>query len=62
MSKSAWAWVWLGFLVVLDILVPWFILNRVAKMNGVFLFWILWASAAIVSAYVIFLKWREVQP
>lgn len=61
MSKMGWAWVWFGFLLALDIAIPWFVLNHVAKMSGAFLFWTIWVVAAIISAFVIFLKWREVK-
>jgi hypothetical protein len=59
MSKMGWAWVWFGFLLALDIAIPWFALTHVEKMSGSFLFWAIWAVAAIASAFVIFLKWKE---
>ena len=61
MTKSAWAWSWLGVLVVLDIVIPWFVLTHVERMAGAFLFWTIWAAVAIASAFVIFLKWKEVE-
>jgi hypothetical protein len=61
MSKFAWAWTWLAFLVVIDVVIPWFVLNRVEKLSGSFLFWTIWAAVAIASAFLIFLKWREVE-
>ena len=62
MSKLALAWLWLVFLVVLDFVFPWFVFRHVVKMSGSFLFWVVWALAAIVSSFSIFLKWREVKP
>ncbi len=62
MTKSAWAWVWFGLLLALDIAIPWFVLTHVEKMSAAFLFWTIWAAAAIASAFIIFLKWREVKP
>ncbi len=61
MSKFAWAWAWFVFLLVLNIAIPWFVLTRVEKMSGAFLFWVVWVAVAIISAFVIFLKWREVE-
>ena len=61
MTKFAQAWAWLGLLVVLDIVIPWFVLTRVEKMSGAFLFWTVWTAVAIASAFVIFLKWRGVE-
>lgn len=61
MTKFAWAWTWFAFLLALNIAIPWFVLTHVEKMNGVFLFWTVWVAVAIISAFVIFLKWREVE-
>jgi hypothetical protein len=61
MTKFAWAWVWLGFLVALDIAIPWFVLTRVEKMSGAFLFWTIWAAAAVASVFIILRRWREVE-
>jgi hypothetical protein len=61
MSKFAWAWTWFVFLLVLNIAIPWFVLTHVEKMSGAFLFWVVWVAVAIISAFVIFLKWREVE-
>lgn len=59
MSRFALAWTWLGFLVALDIAVPWFLLSNVEALTGAFLFWTVWAAVAILSAFAIFLRWRE---
>jgi hypothetical protein len=60
--KFTWAWVWFAFLLALDIAIPWFVLTNVEKMSGAFLFWTIWVVAAIITAFVIFLRWREVKP
>jgi len=60
MSRFGRLWAWLGFLLVLDIVLPWFVLTRVEQMRGAFLFWTLWAAAAVAPAFVVFLRWREV--
>ena len=68
MGKTGWAWTWFGFLLALDIAIPWFVLPLVEKwrgellgMSGAFLFWTIWVVVAIVSAFIIFLKWKEVR-
>ncbi|GAH57279.1 unnamed protein product [marine sediment metagenome] len=61
MTKFAWAWTWFAFLLALNIAIPWFALTRVEKMSAAFLFWTVWVAVAIISAFVIFLKWREVE-
>jgi hypothetical protein len=61
MTKSAWAWIWFAFLLALDIAIPWFVLTRVEKVSGAFLFWTVWVVVAIISAFVIFRKWRGAQ-
>jgi hypothetical protein len=59
MTKTGWAWLWFGFLLALDIAIPWFVLTNVETMGGAFLFWTLWVVLAIISAFVIFLRWKE---
>jgi hypothetical protein len=59
MTKFAWAWTWFALLLALDIAIPWFVLTRVEKVSGAFLFWTIWVVAAIIGAFVIFLRWRE---
>jgi len=61
MTKSAWAWVWFAFLLALDIAIPWFVLTRVEKVSGAFLFWTIWVVLAIISAFVILRRWRGVE-
>ncbi len=59
MSKTGWAWTWFGFLLALDIAIPWFVLTNVKTMSGAFLFWAIWVAVAIISAFFIFLRWKE---
>jgi len=33
----------------------------VERLSGAFLFWTIWVVVAIISAFFIFLKWREVK-
>jgi hypothetical protein len=61
MSKSAWAWIWFAFLLALDIAIPWYALTCVESVSGAFLFWTVWVAVAIISAFIIFLKWKEVE-
>jgi hypothetical protein len=61
MTKLAWAWVWFAFLLALDIAIPWFVLTRVEKISGAFLFWTIWVVVAIISAFVILRRWRGVE-
>ncbi len=60
MSRFGRLWAWLGLLLVLDVVLPWFVLTRVEQMRGAFLFWTLWAAVAVASAFVVLLRWREV--
>jgi len=62
MTKTVWAWVWFGFLLALDIAIPWYVLTSVERMSAAFLFWTIWVLAAIASAFFIFIKWRAVRP
>jgi len=61
MSKLRWAWAWFVFMLVLDVVIPWAALTHVEAMSGAFLFWIIWVIVAIISAFVVFSKWQEVQ-
>ena len=61
MTKSAWAWSWFGFLLALDIAIPWYVLTSVEKVSGAFLFWTIWVVVAIISAFVILRRWRGVE-
>jgi hypothetical protein len=60
MQKSFVIWVvWFVFLFILDFWVPFFILTDVPALRGSFLFWIVWIVVAIVSMFILFLKWQE---
>jgi len=59
MTKSKFAWVWLLGLIVADIVFPWYVLGAVPRFSGAFLFWVVWTLIAIVSMFVLFLRWRE---
>ena len=61
MTKSAWAWSWFAFLLALDIAIPWFVLTRVERLSGAFLFWTIWVVVVIISAFVILRRWRGVE-
>jgi hypothetical protein len=61
MTKTAWAWVWFGLLLALDITIPWYVLTSVEKMSAAFLFWTIWALVAIASAFFILLRWKGVK-
>jgi hypothetical protein len=61
LSKLAWAWTWFALLLALNIAIPWYVLTNVEKMSGAFLFWTIWVLVAIISAFFIFLKWKEVK-
>jgi amino acid transporter len=61
LGMTKWAWAWFGFLLALDIAIPWYALTNVEKVSGAFLFWTLWVVAAIISAFIIFLGWRGVE-
>jgi len=59
MIKSCWAWIWLAFLLVVDLVIPWFALRGIESFSGAFLFWIAWIVVAIASMFAIFLRWKE---
>jgi hypothetical protein len=57
--RSRLVWVWLAFLVALDLVVPWVLLGNEGRFVGAFLFWVVWTVVAIASMFVLFLRWRE---
>ena len=60
MSKAFWGWVcWFLFLFLVDFTIPFHVLKGVRKIQGSFLFWIIWVAVAIASMFAIFLRWRE---
>lgn len=58
-TKSKLAWGWFGGLLIADIVFPWYVLGEQARFSGAFLFWVVWTAVAIVSMFVLFLRWRE---
>jgi hypothetical protein len=62
MHKKLGMWLgWFALLFILDFCLPFTVFARVPRMTGSFLFWILWICVAIISMFMIFLKWREVE-
>ncbi len=60
MGKSFFYWgCWFVFLFLIDFFVPFFLLTDVPKLRGSFFFWIAWIVVAIVSMFIMFLKWQE---
>ncbi len=60
MKGKRWGWIiWFGFLLLLDYTIPYTVLSGVSKFHGSFLFWNLFAIAAIVSIFVLLWKWRD---
>jgi hypothetical protein len=60
MGRSFWGWVsWFVFLFALDFIVPFKILKDSPTLMASFLFWVLWVIVAIVSMFIIFLRWQE---
>jgi len=59
-GKNSIVWlIWFLFLFLVDFIVPFAWLSTIQKVTGAFLFWIIWTLVAIVSMFVIFLRWRE---
>ncbi|MEW5934415.1 MAG: hypothetical protein AB1816_12635 [Bacillota bacterium] len=55
------AWVvWFGVLLLSAYVVPFAFLGHVPRVWGAFLFWCLFALAAIVSMNVLMRRWRDV--
>ena len=46
-------------LLVLDIVVPWFLLGGEGRFLGAFMFWVVWTAVAIASMFILLLRWRE---
>jgi hypothetical protein len=60
MSKAFWRWVsWFAFLFLLDFNIPFKILKDIPTLTASFLFWVLWVIVAMVSMFIIFLRWQE---
>ncbi|NLE95898.1 MAG: hypothetical protein GX600_09525 [Dehalococcoidia bacterium] len=58
-SKSRIAWGLLCGLLVIDFLVPWFVLRGWESFTGAFLFWVIWPAVAIAGMFFFFLRWWE---
>ncbi len=50
---------WFGFLLLLDYTLPYTVLSGVSKFYGAFLFWNLFAIAAVTSMFVLLWKWKD---
>jgi len=62
MGKSFWGWVsWFGLLLILDLMVPFVFLKDTPAFTGSFLFWVIWIMVAIISMFVIFLRWQDTE-
>ena|GEM_PF-1993159 len=60
MSNTLRFWlIWFGFLLLIDVLFPFFLLAGIPHAKGSFLFWTCWTLLAIGSMFVIFLRWRD---
>ena len=60
MKNSLRFWLmWFGFLLLLDVLFPFYLLVDIAHAKGSFLFWICWTLLSIGSIFIVFLRWRE---
>ena len=60
MYGSFGGWVtWFVFLLILDFIFPFAILKNYPTLTASFLFWVLWVIVAIVSMFIIFLRWQE---
>jgi hypothetical protein len=60
MQKSLWLWIaWFAFLLLLNFYIPFVVLADIPNLSGSFLFWVVWVLVAIISMFIIFLKWRD---
>ena len=51
--------IWFAFLLVLDVLFPFYLLIDVAHARGSFFFWTVWTLLAIGSMFAVFIRWRD---
>ena len=62
MQKSLVLWLaWFVFLLLLNFYLPFVVRVDVPNLSGSFLFWVIWVIVAIVSMFIIFLKWRDAE-
>lgn len=60
MKNSLRLWLmWFGFLLLLDVLFPFYLLVDIAHAKGSFLFWTCWTLLSIGSIFTVFLRWRD---
>jgi hypothetical protein len=60
MERAFWRWLsWFVFLFVVDFVIPFRFLSNVKLITGSFLFWIVWILVAIMSMFVIVIKWKD---
>ena len=58
MQKSLALWIaWFVFLLLLNFYIPFVVLVDIPSLSGSFLFWIVWVVVAIISMFIIFLRW-----
>ena len=58
MQKSLALWIaWFVFLLLLNFYIPFVVLVDIPNLSGSFLFWVVWVVVAIISMFIIFLKW-----
>ena len=60
MKKSFWLWVgWFAILLLVNFILPFTLLARVASVKGSFLFWLIWIGVAIFSMFMMFMTWQD---
>ena len=60
MRASLGFWlIWFAILLLLDVLVPFYLLADIPHAGGSFLFWTCWTVVAIGSMFVVFLRWHD---
>jgi hypothetical protein len=60
MNHSLRFWlIWFVFLLLLDVLFPFYLLVDIPHAKGSFLFWTCWTLLAIGSMFMVFLRWRD---
>ena len=60
MNKRLRYWlIWFIFLLLLDVLFPYYLLADIPHLKGSFLFWACWTLLAIGSMFMIFLRWQD---
>ena len=57
-QRKAWL-MWLIILIFSAYIVPYFIIDEIEAVTGPFLYWTIYAVAAIISTFLIINKWRN---